>query len=127
MNDLIISREISDLQKVEITKDLLETSDFSEHYLALKKTIDDLEKVKKDIDSKISQVIIPLNALDGTVSISSDKLNFTYCAPTTSMAVDSAKLKKDFPEVYKQCLKTTEKKGSLRITERKSSSGETNG
>ena len=127
MNDLITVKDINDLQQVEVTKELLQTNDFSEQYLVLKRTIDRLKAVKESIDAKISDVIIPLNAEDGTTTISSDKLNFTYCAPTTSMTVDGTKLKKEFPDVYKQCIKSSQRKASLRITERASESGEENG
>lgn len=127
MNDLITVKDINNLQQVEVTKEVLQANDFSEQYLALKRTIDQLKAVKESIDAKISDVIIPLNAEDGTTTISSDKLNFTYCAPTTSMTVDGNKLKKEFPDVYKQCIKTSQRKASLRITERASESGEENG
>lgn len=127
MNDLITVKDINDLQQVEVTKELLQTNDFSEQYLVLKRTIEQLKAVKESIDAKISDVIIPLNAEDGTTTISSDKLNFTYCAPTTSMSVDGTKLKKEFPDVYKQCIKSSQRKASLRITERASESGEENG
>lgn len=127
MNDLITVKDINDLQQVEVTKELLQTNDFSEQYLVLKRTIDRLKAVKESIDAKISDVIIPLNAEDGTTTISSDKLNFTYCAPTTSMSVDGTKLKKEFPDVYKQCIKSSQRKASLRITERASETGEENG
>lgn len=126
MNDLITVKDINNLQQVEVTKELLQTNDFSESYLLLKRTIDQLKAVKESIDAKISDVIVPLNAEDGTTTISSDKLNFTYCAPTTQMSVDSGKLKKDFPEIYKACIKSIQKKGSLRVTERKVDSGEEN-
>lgn len=127
MNDLITVKDINNLQQVEVTKEVLQTNDFSEQYLALKRTIDQLKAVKESIDAKISDVIIPLNAEDGTTTISSDKLNFTYCAPTTSMTVDGTKLKKEFPDVYKQCIKSSQRKASLRITERASETGEENG
>lgn len=127
MNDLITVKDINNLQQVEVTKELLRANDFSEQYLALKRTIDQLKAVKESIDAKISDVIFPLNAEDGTTTISSDKLNFTYCAPTVSMSVDGAKLKKEFPDVYKQCIKTSQRKASLRITERASGSEEENG
>ena len=140
MNNLVTIKDLNDLMKfvefveeqgslqnVEVTRELLQTNDFSEKYLALKKTIDQLKEIKEAVDAKISAVIVPLNLEDGTTTISSDKLNFTYCAPTTSVSVDGTKLKKEFPDVYKQCVKTSQRKGSLRVTERESNSGEENG
>lgn len=120
MNELVTVEKLTALAKADITQALIETNDFGEQYLALKAAIDYLKGVKEDLDAKISGVISPLYNADGTSSISNDRVNFTYCAATTSLAVDTAKLKESFPDVYKQCVKTQNRKASLRVTERKS-------
>ena len=119
MNELVNLKDVSALANVEVTKELVESANFSEDYLALKAAIKMLSDLKSDLDSKISSVIVPMYENDGTTTVSSEKLNFTYCAPTTSLTVDSAKLKKDFPDVYKQCVKTQNRNASLRVTEKK--------
>lgn len=119
MNELVNVKDLSALSNVEITPAVLEGNDFSEDYLALKAAIEYLNSVKKDLDAKIAAVVGPMYEADGTTTISSNKLNFTYCAATTSLTVDSAKLKKDFPDVYKQCVKTQNRNASLRVTEKK--------
>ena len=52
----------------------------------------------------------------GIKKFESDILNLTMVAPTTAVSVDSAKLKKKFPEVYAECSKTTAKSGYVKIT-----------
>lgn len=120
MNKLVTVENTSALENVEVTQALIESNDFADQYLALKAAIDYLTNVKKNLDSKISSVISPLYEADGTTTVCNDKLNFTYCAATTSLTVDSAKLKKDFPDIYKQCVKTQQRNASLRVTEKKS-------
>ena len=119
MNKLIPIETVSSLANIEITKDLVESSNFGVDYAMLKETIDILTALKKSIDNKVGEVIAPIYAEDGTATISNDKLSFTYCAPTTSLTVDTSKLKKEFPEVYKQCVKTSSRSASIRVTEKK--------
>ena len=119
MNKLVTLDSLTALANAEVTKALVESSDFGAQYAALKEAIDTLTALKKELDGKVGEVIAPMYAEDGTTTISNDKYNFTYCAPTTSLTVDTAKLKKDFPEVYKQCVKTSSRSASLRVTEKK--------
>lgn len=119
MNDLVTIKNLSALADLPVTRELVESNDFGAQYAALKEAIDALTAAKKAIDGKVSEVIAPLYEEDGTTTISNEKYNFTYCAATTSLTVDSAKLKKEFPDVYKQCVKTSQRAASLRVTEKK--------
>lgn len=53
---------------------------------------------------------------NGLTSFETDRIKLTYVAPTTRTAIDSAKLKKEMPEIAEQYSKTTFVKESLRIT-----------
>ncbi len=119
MNDLTIINKVTALAEKPITKEIIESDDFAEKYASLKEILDNLTAIKKTIEEKIGEVVVPLYAEDGTTTVGNSKYNFTYVAPTTSLTVDSAKLKKEFPDVYKQCVKTSQRKASLRITEKK--------
>jgi len=44
-----------------------------------------------------------------------DNIVVTRVAPTSSVGVDTAKFKKDFPDIYAKCTKTTNKSGFLKI------------
>ena len=119
MNKLVTLDSLTALANVEVTRALVESSDFAAQYGALKEAIEALTALKKELDGKVGEVLAPMYAEDGTTTISNEKYNFTYCAPTTSLTVDTAKLKKEFPDVYKQCVKTTSRSASLRVTEKK--------
>ena len=119
MNNLITAKTITALEKIEVTKALVESDDFAAQYEALKVTLDQLDSLKKNIDSKIADIIAQMYNKDGTTTVSNGKYNYTYCSATSSLGVDSAKLKEQFPDVYKQCTKISTRKASLRVTEKK--------
>ena len=52
----------------------------------------------------------------GIKKFESDVLNLTYVAPTVSHGIDTAKLKKKFPEAAAACAKDTPKAGYVKIT-----------
>lgn len=52
----------------------------------------------------------------GITKFESDVLNLTYVAPTVSHSIDSAKLKKKYPDAAADCAKDTPKAGYVRIT-----------
>lgn len=52
----------------------------------------------------------------GVKSFENDIIKITYVEPTTRTSVDSAKLKKKYPSVFEECSKTSEVKGSVRIS-----------
>ena len=119
MNNLITAKTVTALKNIDITKDLVESDNFAAQYEALKVTLDQLDAIKKDIDSKIVDIVAKMYNKDGTTTVSNGKYNYTYCAATTNLGVDSAKLKEQFPDVYKQCTKVSSRKASLRVTEKK--------
>ena len=46
-------------------------------------------------------------------------VSVTYVKPTTQKSVDTDKLKTSYPDIYNECLKTTTKKGYIKITTKK--------
>lgn len=52
----------------------------------------------------------------GIKKFESDVLNLTYVAPTVSHGIDTAKLKKRYPEAAADCAKDTPKAGYVKIT-----------
>ena len=117
MNKLITVKEAEALSNVEVTKALVESPDFAAQYALLKETYEALKAVKETVDGKIRDMIAPMYEEDGTSKVSNTRYNYTYVAPTTSATVDTDKLKKEFPEVYKQCIKTNSRKATVKVTE----------
>lgn len=49
-------------------------------------------------------------------SFDNEVIKVTYVAPTTSLSIDSAKLKKNYPDIAKECSKTSDKSAYVKIT-----------
>ena len=52
----------------------------------------------------------------GVDKFESDVLNLTLVKPTNATSIDSAKLKKKYPDIASECSKTTAKAGYVKIT-----------
>lgn len=123
-NELIVLQESANLlANVEITQELIESGKLTPAYEQLQKVIKELGDLKKDIDGKIRGVIQTMYENDGTTTLTDGQNKYTYVAPTTSLTVDTAKLKKEYPEVYKACVKTSDRAASLRVTQNKPGEG----
>lgn len=70
-----------------------------------------LEEVKKQLKEDL------LNAMEkyGVKKWDNEVMIVTYTAPTTRTSIDSAKLKKDLPEVFNEYSKTSKVKSSIKI------------
>lgn len=76
---------------------------------AHKKAIEEQEKtMKAGLLSAMEQY--------GITKFESDVLNLTYVAPTVSHGIDTAKLKKKYPDAAADCAKDTPKAGYVKIT-----------
>lgn len=82
------------------------------------KQIIQLEAILKDIKTKEEELkngLLELMKQNGVKKYESDRMIITYVAPTSSARVDGARLKEKYPDVYKDCVKTSETKDSIRI------------
>jgi len=70
-----------------------------------------LEEAKKQFKEEL------LRAMEkhGVMKWDNEVMTITYVAPTTRTSVDSAKLKKELPEVFNEYSKTSNVKSSIRI------------
>lgn len=70
-----------------------------------------LEEAKKELKEDL------LKAMEshGLKKWDNEVMTVTYTAPTTRTSVDSAKLKKDLPEIFNEYSKTSNVKSSIRI------------
>lgn len=76
---------------------------------AHKKAIEDQEKEMK---AKLYEAMVKF----GVDKFESDVLNLTLVKPTNATSIDSAKLKKKYPDIASECSKTTAKAGYVKIT-----------
>lgn len=99
--------EMTDLQVMQKTlPDVLQTiTDIARQ----KKALDEKEKVMKEQLREAMEHT-------GIKKFESPELKFVYVAPTTRTSIDSAKLKKKYPEIAEECSKTSEVSASVRVT-----------
>lgn len=93
-------------------------AEFQGNQIALLQNIASLVKQKKEIELQEADLKVKLQeAMEayGIKKFTSDILNITYIAATTSVSLDSAKLKQKYPEIAAECSKTLNKKAYIKI------------
>lgn len=81
--------------------------------------ITDLMVAKKQIEDRekqLKKLLVEAMETYGVKSFENDVVKFVYVAPTTRTTIDSAKLKKDRPDIVEQYGKTSPVSASVRIT-----------
>ena len=71
-----------------------------------------LEAQEKELKEKLKEAMEKCNVK----KFESDILNITYVAETTSTSIDSAKLKKKYPDIAAECSKTSKKSAYVKVT-----------
>lgn len=82
-------------------------------------TIARYELQKKEAEEKAKElraVIMQAMEENGVKSFENERIKLTYIAPTIRTTIDSAKFKKELPEIAEKYAKTSETKATLRIT-----------
>lgn len=77
-----------------------------------KKNLEDQEKNMK------SKLVKAMEKYD-VKSFENDRVKFMYVAPSERKTIDSAKLKKQYPDIAEECMKVSPVKSSVRITVKK--------
>ena len=67
---------------------------------------------EKEMKAKLYEAMVKF----GVDKFESDVLNLTLVKPTNATSIDSAKLKKKYPDIASECSKTTAKAGYVKIT-----------
>lgn len=92
---------------------------FKEKTLTVIQAIADIASKKKELeeqDKKMREQLEAAMEQHNIKSFENDLVKITYTEPSKRISVDSAKLKKNYPDVYAECSKTSDVKGSVRIT-----------
>lgn len=92
---------------------------FKQNQVAVIQAITDILKSKKELEEKekkIREKLMKAMEANGIKKFSSDWLDVTYVAPTTRTSIDSAKLKKEKPDVYAAYSKTSNVSASVKIS-----------
>lgn len=81
--------------------------------------IKSIEERKKEAEAQAQELraaLMQAMEQNGVTSFENERIKLTYVAPTTRTSIDSAKLKKELPEIAEKYTKTSNVKASLRIT-----------
>jgi len=71
-----------------------------------------LEEQEKELKEKLKEAMEKCNIK----KFESDILNITYVAESTKTSIDSAKLKKKYPEIAAECSKSTKTSAYVKVT-----------
>lgn len=83
---------------------------------SLIKQIEEQKKAAEAQAVELRAALMQAMEQNGITNFENERIKLTYVAPTTRTAIDSAKLKKELPEVAEKYTKTSNVKASLRIT-----------
>ena len=87
------------------------------------KQIEEQKKAAEAQAVELRAAIMAAMEANGVTSFENDRIKLTYVAPTTRTAIDSARLKKELPEIAEKYAKTSNVKASLRITLKEANNG----
>ncbi len=105
-------RLISDVDLGVSEEELEELEELMED---IKSKEEELNLLKEKVD-KVKETLYGTMEKEGIKTVDRNKLKITYVAPSTRVSVDSKKLQKEEPEIYKKYVKTTTVAGSIKIT-----------
>ena len=74
------------------------------------------KKALEEQDKKMREQLEAAMERYGVKSFENELVKVTYIEPTTRTSVDSAKLKKKYPDIFTECSKVSDVKASVKIT-----------
>lgn len=105
-------RLISDVDLGVSEEELVDLEELMEKITVKEKEL----KLLKDMVDSIKTVLYGTMEKEGIKTVDRGNLKITYVAPSSRTSVDSKKLEKEEPEIYKKYVKTTTVAGSIKIT-----------
>ena len=105
-------RLISDVDLGVSEEELVDLEELMEE---IKTKEDELKLMKEKLD-KVKEILYGTMEKEGIKTVDRGNLKITYVAPTSRTSVDSKKLEKEEPEIFKKYVKTTNVAGSIKIT-----------
>lgn len=121
----IADEEIERLFEAEYTgqiyerRDLVIDDEIKENMVTITRDINEMEKTIKQLKAqqkKCLDIIKQAMEEQGIKKIENDYFTMTYVYPYEKMDIDKNKLKKDYPQVYADCVKPTQVKAQVKIT-----------
>lgn len=104
--------EIYNQEIAPLNVDLTEVKRLEE----LIKYCDEQKKKAEEQAKSLKEALLQEMESRGLNSFEKDGIKITYIAPSTRTSIDSARIKKDYPDIAEEYSKTTEVKASIKIT-----------
>lgn len=79
-------------------------------------TLIKMKKQLEDQEKQLKQKPVEAMEIYGVKSFENDLIKMVYVAPTTRSSIDSARLKKDHPDIAQQYTKISDVSASVRVT-----------
>ena len=117
------SLETCDLVE-ELPSDMIS---FNNQYLAVMQDIAAVvaqKKAAEEQEKRLKDALKEAMEAYGVKSVDNDILKITYIAPTVAVSVDTAKLKKKYPEIAEECSKSASKAGYIKVEVKEGVNGE---
>ena len=114
-NLLKAERECRLISDVDLGVSEEELEDLTELMEEIKAKEDELKLMKEKVD-KVKEILYGTMEKEGIKTVDRGNLKITYVAPSCRTSVDSKKLEKEEPEIFKKYVKTTIVAGSIKIT-----------
>lgn len=92
---------------------------FQKSQIATLSAVADLISRKKTLEEQeagLKKALYEAMEKYGIKKFESDVLNLTFVEPTTAVSVDTAKLKRKYPDIAAECSRTSKKAGYVKIT-----------
>ena len=105
-------RLISDVDLGVSEEELVDLEELMEKITVKEKEL----KILKDMVDSVKTVLYGTMEKEGIKTVDRGNLKITYVAPSCRTSVDSKKLEKEEPEIFKKYAKTTTVAGSIKIT-----------
>ena len=107
---------IVNIADIKVDKELLVSEEFNNDYLNLIALTKYLEDLKKNIDANITECLKDQYFESGEASIESNGVRYTYIPETSRETFNTKDFKAENPDLYKQYVKISSVKESLRAT-----------
>ena len=114
-NLLNAEREGRMISDVDLGVSEEELEDLTELMEDIKSKEEELKILNEKVD-KAKGILYETMGKEGVKTVDRGKLKITYVAPSSRTSVDSKKLEKEEPEIYKKYVKTTTVEGNIKIT-----------
>ena len=102
--------------KGEITPAVISSPEFAGKYEQLLMTLAQLEDLKKNVNEAIKLAMKDKYLATGDTRLTSGDINYVYVPESTRESLDTKRIKRELPEVYKDYVKISQISDHVRVS-----------